>query len=49
MKLYNDRNKIKLANIKPDNFQHKVKIEELKEKSGPESELEYILCIAQKN
>ena len=49
MKLYNDRNKIELANIKPDNFQHKVKIEELKEKSGPESELEYILCIAQKN
>ena len=46
MKLYNDRNKIKLDNIEPDNFQHKAKIEWLKEKPGPESELEYILFIA---
>ena len=45
MKLYNDRNKIKLNNIEPDNFQHKAKIEWLKEKPGPESELEYILFI----
>ena len=47
MKLYYDMNKIKLDNIEPDNFQHKAKIEWLKEKSGPESELEYILSIAQ--
>ena len=45
MKLYNDRNKIKLDNIEPDHFQNKAKIELLKEKSGPESELEYILFI----